>query len=232
MTDEHGVTRYVDDYERERELKARLAEACGAVGWVGDEGTEQDRGRRTEDGGEGNRDIGGRTEDQDGTVRNGGPYEGAHPVGTTDLSGAIGNNGITGVVDHIVWTSPPEYEPPKDAEEFRMRGLAARMKQASEPVVQDEAQEKEAGPKAQPTGIEPDSRNEAEDVRQNEAIAIRLTAQGDRTNQTIEPEPVFQHEAEDIEQNEAGGETVKDEGGRMNRNVETEPDLAKETTDI
>jgi hypothetical protein len=37
MTDENGTTRYVDDYEREKELKARLAEACGAVGWVGDE---------------------------------------------------------------------------------------------------------------------------------------------------------------------------------------------------
>src|ERR1017187_825349 len=104
MTDENGTTRYVDDYEREKELKARLAEACGAVGWAGDEGTEQDRGRRTEDGAGGNQDSVPRTEDEDGTVRNGGPYEGNHPVGTTDLSGAIGNNGITGVVDHIVWT--------------------------------------------------------------------------------------------------------------------------------
>ena len=113
-----------------------------------------------------------------------------------------------------------------------MRVLASRMEQASEPVVQNEAQEKEAGPKAQPTGIEPDSRNEAEGVEQNEAVALGLTAEGDRTNQTIESEPVFQHEAEDIEQNEAGGERVKDEGGRMNQNVETEPDLAKETTEI
>ena len=113
-----------------------------------------------------------------------------------------------------------------------MRGLAARMEQASETVVQNGAQEKEAGPKAQPTGIEPDSRNEAEGVEQNEAIAIGLTAEGDRTNQTNEPEPAFQYEAEELEHNEAGGERVKDEGGRMNQNVETEPDLAKETTDI
>ena len=101
-----------------------------------------------------------------------------------------------------------------------MRGLAARMKQASETVVQNGAQEKEAGPKAQPTGIEPDSRNEAEGVEQNEAVALGLTAEGDSTNQTIEPEPAFQYEAEDIEHNEAGGERVKAEGGEGRRAIE------------
>ena len=75
MNDENGTTRYVDDYEREKELKARIAEACGAVGWAGDEGTEQDRGRRTEDGAGGNQDSGPRTEDEDGTTRETIPLE-------------------------------------------------------------------------------------------------------------------------------------------------------------
>src|ERR1017187_7517976 len=45
MTDENGTTRYLDDYEREQELKARLAEACGADGWADAERLKAARGR-------------------------------------------------------------------------------------------------------------------------------------------------------------------------------------------
>ena len=191
MRDENGVTRYVDDYEREKAMKARIAEAFDADGWAEDV-RKQDVGRGPdgtvrnggpyEEGAEDTcgqaEDIGVRTEDQDGTVRNGGPYEGAHPVGTTDLSGAIGNNGVSAAVDHVVWTATSE--------------TCGQADDGDPPGARDPRR----------TGEE----NEAEDVEQNEADAIRLTAEGDKTDQIIAREPVFQNEAEDIKRNEAEGE--------------------------
>ena len=44
MRDENGVTRYVDDYEREQALKARIADALGADGWADAERVKAARG--------------------------------------------------------------------------------------------------------------------------------------------------------------------------------------------